>query len=212
MKNRISALALGVLALPALPAQAAGLGVEYNAGVASDYVWRGVSQTDNHAALQGGVDVKHESGLYAGAWASTVDFADADVELDLYAGLALKSRGGWGWDIGVIGYRYDESRYNFEEGYIGVTYGYLSGKVWRDWNNDNTYTEGNANFEMGSGFYTLLHGGYYARDRQENYSDYALALGRKFSDFDARITVTTTDLNESDRDDSNVIVSLRTNW
>jgi uncharacterized protein (TIGR02001 family) len=210
MNRSIFALALGVLAVPVPPAQAAGLA--YNAGVVSDYVHRGVSQTDNHAAVQGGVDVAHESGLYAGAWASTVDFADADLELDLRAGIALKSRGGWAWDLGVIGYRYDESRFNYEEWYVGVTYGYLSGKVWHDWDNDDTYTEGNANFDMGSGFYTVLHGGYYARDRQENYSDYALALGRKFSDFDARVTLSNTDLNNSDRDNGNVVVSLRTNW
>lgn len=210
MKRPVLALALGATILPALPAGAAG--VEYNVGAVSNYVWRGVSRTDNHAAIQGGVDLKHQSGFYAGAWASTVDFADADLELDLYGGVAFKTRGGWGWDIGVIGYRFDESRYNFEEGYIGVTYGYLSGKVWRDWDNDDTYTEGNATFQMGSGFYAVLHGGYYARDRAENYSDYALALGRKFSDFDARITFTATDLDESDSDDSDVVFSLRTHF
>lgn len=210
MKKRVMVLGLGALVLPALPAGAAG--VEYNLGVVSDYVWRGVSQSDNHAAVQGGVDLKHQSGLYAGAWASTVDFADADVELDLYAGFELKTRGGWIWDIGVIAYRYDESRFKFEEGYIGATYGYLSGKVWHDWDNDDTYTEGNATFKMGSGFYTILHGGYYARDRAENYSDYAIALGRKFSDFDARVALTATDLDESDRDDSNVVVSLRSTF
>lgn len=210
MKKPMCALALAALVVPALPVQAAGL--EYNIGVVSDYVWRGVSQTDNHAAVQGGVDAKHESGLYAGAWASTVDFDDVDVELDLYAGFALKTRGGWGWDIGVIGYRYDESRYNFEEAYVGLTYAYLSGKIWHDWDNDDTYTEGNAEFDMGSGFYTILHGGFYHRQRQEDYSDYAIALGRKFSDFDARVTLSNTDLDESDRDDGRAIVSLRSTF
>jgi uncharacterized protein (TIGR02001 family) len=205
MKKRVLVLGLGALVLPALPAGAAG--VEYNLGVVSDYVWRGVSQSDNHAAVQGGVDLKHQSGLYAGAWASTVDFADADVELDLYGGFAFKTRGGWVWDIGLIAYRYDESQYKFEEGYVSLTYGYLSGKVWHDWDNDDTYTEGNATFRMGSGFYTILHGGYYAKDRAENYSDYAVALGREFSDFDARVT-----LSDTDHDDSIVALSLRTTF
>ena len=209
MNKRAMAFGLGALVLPALPAAAE---VEYHVGAVSDYIWRGVSQTDDHAAIQGGVDLKHESGLYAGAWASNVDFADADLELDLRAGVALKSRGGWGWDLGVIGYRYDESRFNREEWYVGVTYAYLSGKVWHDWDNDDTYTEGNARFEMGSGFYAIAHGGFFARDRAEDYSDYALALGREFSDFDARVTFSNTDLNQSERDDSAVVFSLRTRW
>lgn len=210
MNKRVVTLAIGALIAPLAPAGAAEL--RYNAGVVSDYVYRGVSRTDDHAAVQGGVDIVHESGLYAGAWASNVDFADADLELDARAGVALKSRSGWGWDLGVIAYRFDESRFNYEEWYVGVTYGYLGAKVWRDWHNDDTYTEANASYEMGSGFYAILHGGFYVRDRQEDYSDYALALGRKFSDFDARVTLSNTDLNESDRDDGNVVISLRTRW
>ena len=59
----------------------------------SDYVWRGVSQTQGNPALQLDVSVTHASGFYAGAWASNVDFTAAgedddgiDIELDPYIG------------------------------------------------------------------------------------------------------------------------------
>ena len=45
-----------------------------NVALASDYVYRGISQTDEEATIQGGVDVAADSGLYAGVWASNIAF------------------------------------------------------------------------------------------------------------------------------------------
>ena len=60
----------------ALLASASVAQAELSANVAavSNYFWRGVSQTDDKAAVQGGIDYSHESGLYAGTWASNIDF------------------------------------------------------------------------------------------------------------------------------------------
>jgi uncharacterized protein (TIGR02001 family) len=85
--------------------------LSYNIAVTSNYVWRGVTQTDNNAALQGGID--YSKGMfYAGAWASNVDFpygdGNADTELDLYMGLT-PSAGNFKFDFGVIGYTYPSS-------------------------------------------------------------------------------------------------------
>lgn len=60
-----------------------------NIGAVSNYVWRGVTQSDDKAAIQGGLDVAHESGFYAGTWASNIDWGpdySANYELDFYAG------------------------------------------------------------------------------------------------------------------------------
>ena len=64
-----------------------------NVAMTSDYVFRGISQTDNQMAIQGGLDYAHESGIYVGTWASNVspDFFngagnDPQIELDLYGG------------------------------------------------------------------------------------------------------------------------------
>lgn len=84
-------LLAGVLAMPAQADDEADAGWWYSGSLAatSDYVFRGVSQTDEDPAIQGSVDVGHSSGLYAGVWASNVDF-DApdgiDMEVNLYAG------------------------------------------------------------------------------------------------------------------------------
>ena len=64
--------------------------VSANIGVVSNYVWRGITQTDDKPAVQGGVDYSHSSGFYAGTWLSNVDFnLDEDnpsAEVDLYLG------------------------------------------------------------------------------------------------------------------------------
>lgn len=51
-----------------------------NIGAVSNYIWRGVTQTSDQAAVQGGLDVTHESGFYAGTWVSNVDFDDGAAE------------------------------------------------------------------------------------------------------------------------------------
>lgn len=78
------ALVSAVLGLGA--AQAETPEVAFNAGVVSDYVFRGASQTGGNAALQGGVDVDWGA-FYLGSWASNVDFGDdTDAEIDLSVG------------------------------------------------------------------------------------------------------------------------------
>lgn len=77
----------------------------FNVGVASDYVFRGVSQTDEAPQVFGGVDVTIDK-FYAGAWASNVDFYDStDAEIDLYAGYKPEV-GGLTFDFGVLYYGY----------------------------------------------------------------------------------------------------------
>jgi uncharacterized protein (TIGR02001 family) len=73
-----------------------------NIGVASNYYFRGITQTDDSAAVSGGIDYAHDSGFYLGTWMSNVDFGGKeDVEIDGYAG--------FGGDIGDTGLGYDIS-------------------------------------------------------------------------------------------------------
>jgi uncharacterized protein (TIGR02001 family) len=92
--------------------------VAFNVGVVSDYVFRGGSQTNGSAALQGGVDVDW-GGLYLGSWASNVDFGDdTDAEIDLYGGYRTEAAG-YVLDFGAGGYFYANepggSDYNYVE-------------------------------------------------------------------------------------------------
>ena len=45
-----------------------------NVGLFSQYIFRGVSQTNEKPAVQGGFDLGHKSGLYAGVWGSNVSW------------------------------------------------------------------------------------------------------------------------------------------
>ncbi|HIL91457.1 MAG TPA: hypothetical protein EYG50_01690, partial [Cycloclasticus sp.] len=85
---------------------ASALELSGNVALTTDYVWRGVSQTDGAPAIQGGFDADLGNGLYAGVWASNVDFgSDASSEVDVYAGWAGQVAG-FDLDVGVLHYAY----------------------------------------------------------------------------------------------------------
>ena len=82
-----------------------------NVALATDYMYRGGSQTDEQPAISGGFDYAHSSGFYAGVWASNVDFQDiglpsSNIEIDYYGGVAGEFSNGVSWDIGGLYYHY----------------------------------------------------------------------------------------------------------
>lgn len=88
-----------------------------NVGFASDYLFRGISQSHGKPAIQGGFDYAHESGLYAGVWGSSIAWvSDAQntsvpLEIDVYGGYKSTFAGGdWNYDIGLITYNYPGSK------------------------------------------------------------------------------------------------------
>lgn len=95
-----------------------------NATIASNYIWRGISQTFDAAAGQGGLDWGHDSGFYVGTWVSNVDFAPLardGYEMDVYAGYAGEA-GSLGYDLGVVTYQYPIApNSNFTELYVSGT-------------------------------------------------------------------------------------------
>ena len=110
-----------LMALVSLPSYSA---VSANVSIASDYIWRGMTQTDA-PAIQGGFDFEAESGFYAGIWGSNVNFNNgAGSELDLYLGYAFEV-GSIGVDVGYISYEYIDSDPDatFDETYLGLSYG-----------------------------------------------------------------------------------------
>ena len=97
--------------------------IAWNVAVGSDYVFRGVSQTEEEAAISGGGDLTSGS-FYAGAWASNVAFPgdpDTNAEFDVYAGIRPEFAG-WTWDVGAVGYFYTSQP-------DGADYAYVEAKV-----------------------------------------------------------------------------------
>lgn len=109
-----SATLLGALAVPTI----AHAEVSANIGAVSNYMFRGLTQTEGAAAIQGGLDFESATGLYAGTWVSTIDFGDeATHEFDLYAGFAGELEG-FSYDVGYIYYAYTDAPDNIDFGEI----------------------------------------------------------------------------------------------
>jgi uncharacterized protein (TIGR02001 family) len=107
--------------------------VSGNVTMATDYVFRYISQTNEEPAIQGGFDVDTGMGIYVGTWASNVDFGDdATIEIDLYGGYAKEWDNGWGFDVGAIYYKYfdDQANDSITEIYGGASWRFLSATLY----------------------------------------------------------------------------------
>lgn len=175
MKKSLIALALvSAFAAPAMAEETPVHSFTANVGVVSDYVFRGISQSQHHPALQGGVDYAHQSGLYAGFWASTVNWTDRTdvtiqknnhIETDWYGGFK-NTIGDFGYDVGVIRYYYPGSfnpnqidgltTANTTEVYIGGSWKFISLK----------YSQAVSNNFMGFGAADAT-----TRSKGSNYTD-----------------------------------------
>jgi len=185
--------------------------LEGNIGITNNYVWRGFTQTQDQAAVSGGLDYSAESGFYAGAWASNVDFgADADsagYELDLYFGYGGELDNGISYDIGYIYYAYpslDDS--DFSEVYVGGGIGGFSASISFQVDADFTdedyiyYTAGydfELNDDYGLGFSV---GNYDFGDDGDSVVNYGVTLSKGDLSF-ALIA------NDSEDDDVRAVVS-----
>lgn len=138
MKNSVKSVVAGALAVGMAPMAAQAESphtFSANVGLFTDYLYRGISQTERRPAIQGGFDYAYDAGLvelYAGTWASNVDFQDdgdgnkVSMEIDFYGGLAGELfNSGIGWDLGGLYYFYpgDKTKsYDFWEVYGGLDY------------------------------------------------------------------------------------------
>ncbi|WP_420145430.1 TorF family putative porin [Sphingobium sp.] len=101
--------------------------VSGSATLASDYRFRGVSQSDRGMAVQGGVTLTHDSGLYAGAWASNLSgwgtFGGANMELDLIGGYRAALSDNATLDVGLVWYMYPSGAddTDFAEPYVKLS-------------------------------------------------------------------------------------------
>lgn len=184
---------------------------------ASDYLFRGISQSNGEAAIQGELRFDTEAGVYASVWGSVIDFEegllDADagsLELDYTVGFANQI-GSLRYDIGVVYYDYpgaDDSSTDFYEvfGGLGTDFGNLAvdGKV--SYSDDYFGGSGKALYsEVGMGYpigpATLVaHVGYseFDNDALTDYMDYSIGLEAKILGLDTGVHYVNTNLNDND--------------
>lgn len=129
-------------AAPAAIAQDSDSPFSGSVALFSDYVFRGLSQTDEKPALQGSFTYTHDSGLYAGVWVSNVDFGDgfgSGTELDTYIGFGTQMTDQLGLDLQLVRYNYagldDNNAFEYNELLVNVNYNEIvTGTI--GWSND----------------------------------------------------------------------------
>ena len=107
---KLATLAKAVLAASALMSASAfaadaPVTVTGSTAFTSDYLFRGVSQTSNNAAVQGAMTFTHTSGMYFSMWGSSIANGMGGLELDTLLGFSGKA-GDVSYDVGVMRYNY----------------------------------------------------------------------------------------------------------
>jgi uncharacterized protein (TIGR02001 family) len=111
----LTAAALGSVTAQAQQPPASPHTITGNLGLFSQYVFRGLTQTDKEPALQGGMDYAHTSGFYVGTWGSNVSVlrdsglysSGGSLELDIYGGFKGSiGKSDFGYDVGLLYYWY----------------------------------------------------------------------------------------------------------
>jgi uncharacterized protein (TIGR02001 family) len=108
-----AAFAFGGAAM-AQDAAPTGPTLAFNAGVANEYIFRGLSQSAGDPQVFAGADVSYGK-FYAGVWGSNVEFGDGtNEEFDIYGGFKPEALG-INWDLGLIYYGYIRDPDNSED-------------------------------------------------------------------------------------------------
>jgi len=234
MKLRVSTLSsslllsLGLAFTPAFAADApAEAAPEYtltgNMGLTTDYVFRGVSQTQNKPAVSGGVDFGI-SGFYLGMWGSNVAWVNdsglkdnSSLELDFYGGYKGTFAEDFGYDLGVLTYYYPgddvagATSPDSTEIYAGISWKTLSLKynyavsdylfAWTTTDGGKTngsyYIDLSGTYDLGDGWGILGHVGYQdiKNNSDASYTDWKLGVSKDVGFGVFTLAYTDTDAN-----------------
>jgi uncharacterized protein (TIGR02001 family) len=178
-------LAMGFIAIGQAAEEGTGNLHEFsgNIGLYSQYVFRGLTQTDEHFAVQGGIDYSHANGFYAGTWASNISwFSDLNpgnsvsLEWDAYTGFKKSWANAITADIGYLRYEYPGSypalasgilKPNTDEFYLGfgwkwatLKYSYATSDLFGVPDSDgSSYVDLTVNIPLPQSFGLALHAG-----------------------------------------------------
>lgn len=194
-----------------------------NVALATDYLFRGLSQTDEEPAIQGGFDYSVPLGegpadFYAGVWGSNINQVDelgdtAHIEIDYYGGLAGDVQG-VGWDVGVIYYDYPGTSgtldyveaafalgYDFGVAAAGVGVSYSPDYFFES--GDGLYVSGDVDIPLPKGLGISLHIGHQSIDENgtfgtPDYYDWKVALAADVVGFGLEFAYMDTDIDNGD--------------
>ncbi len=200
----------------AASASADDLSFSSNVTLASNYLYRGISQTGKNPTVQGGFDLSHASGLYAGVWASSISWLgdigipNSGTEIDTYVGYK-GTAGDFGYDAGFLRYNYPgeygtSTKADTNEIYGAISYSIVTAKLSYSLGDlfgvadaaGSTYAELNASYTMEGTGVTL--GGHIGKQTYKgansaglSYTDYKLSASKDFSGYVVGVAVSNTD-------------------
>lgn len=180
-----------------------------NVGLYGQYVFRGITYTNERPALQGGFDYSHSSGIYLGTWASNVD-KDAlygnTLEIDIYGGWLKQLTQDVAVNVGFLQFYYpDNEKLNGESAnttelnaavtwkWFTLKYSYaisdffgLNNKSLGDGKGDSDgsdYVEAAFNYTLPYDINVVLHAGHQRVEgrSQADYTDYLVGINKNFS-------------------------------
>ena len=213
MKKTVLAAAISFLSFSAFANDVTLTG---EAGLTSNYVWRGVSQSDEDISVQAGAEVGFNN-FNIGLWGSSVDFQDDDeasIELDLYGGYTFTLTDQTSINVGGIYYFYPgasgDLNYDFWEVNAGVSHSFTNGieiggsvsyspEFFGD-TGDAYYYEANATIPVYKGLYIDGHVGHSnlkESEGLEDYTDYGIGVGYTINNLDFHVGYRDTDLNDT---------------
>lgn len=218
-KFSLTAAAL-VVAATSMTSQAATL--TGNVSYVSDYLFRGISQTNEGMALQGGMTVTGDNGAYLSTWGSNINFGDGSMELDVLLGWTGKVNDDWSVDVGVMQYRYPngdnaETEFNFVEWYAKAIYGDLvlgyayAGDYFGAGVDKYQYFSVDHTFKLKDDWALVSHVGYNAFEDSEqfqtflaagpvsssNYTDFSIGVSKTYMGASFALKFAGTDIGKS---------------
>lgn len=182
--------------------------ISWSIAATSDYVFRGVSQSDEDPAAQASITYTSPVGLYAGVWASSVDFGSGgpDIEYDTYVGYNIDVSEAVNFDVMLNRYNYegsaDDSALAYNElitkttflGNYSATVAYTNDYLGSS--EESWYYVLAAGVDLPEGFTLGLSAAHTTIDESlpfDDYSDYSVSLGKAWGALSASLAYIDTD-------------------
>jgi len=224
MKALKKSLAVSAIVLAA-PLASHAVEVSGNVTVATDYVFRGFSQTDEKAAIQGGLDLEFDSGFYVGTWASNVNFgpdSNASTEFDYYVGWGGDLTDDVSFDVNFTYFVYQgDSSANYPEygaslSWMDLTFGFIySNEYFGDDGPNFYYPYLGYDMALPEDFGLSFHVGYnrtneddFFADGKKKYYDWSVGLTKEVMGVELGLTYYDTNISGVDEADARVVFSI----
>ncbi|MBK1890271.1 hypothetical protein Undi14_09475 [Undibacterium sp. 14-3-2] len=189
------------LSVPAAHAQISG-----SAGILSNYMYRGVSLSDDKAAVRLALNYDDTAGWFAGGQVVSGQLSTENsrhAQWTAYAGYAQRLSSGLAWETGMTSYSFPSSpNWNFQEIYAGLSGEALNVRLhyspdYLGFGERTLYAEINSGWALMQRWQAFLHGGYlYSRDNARNsLSEARMGIATSYYGWQAQVSLDLTRLH-----------------